>query len=76
TRTGPAVVMLWAQAEETADVAQLHMLLTGSGRPLLVLAGGPGWDTTLLPAEVLAPVSLGDAVRLAIAAADSSEASS
>lgn len=76
TRTGPAVVMLWSQAEETADVGQLHMLLTGSGRPLLVLAGGPGWDTTAPPAEVLTPVSLGHAVRLAMAAADSSEARS
>jgi hypothetical protein len=76
TRTGPAVVMLWSQADETADVDQLQMLLTGSGRPLLVLAGGPGWDTTALPAEVVAPVSLGDAVRLTMAAADSSDASS
>jgi MerR family transcriptional regulator, light-induced transcriptional regulator len=74
TRTGPAVVMLWSQADETADVDQLHMLLTGSGRPLLVLAGGPGWDTTSLPAEVVRPVSLSDAVRLAMATADRSDA--
>jgi len=52
------------------------MLLTGSSRPLLVLAGGPGWDTRSMPAEVVAPVSLSDAVRLAMAAADSSDASS
>jgi methylmalonyl-CoA mutase cobalamin-binding subunit len=68
-RTGPAVVVLWAHTAETADVSQLRGLLTGRGRPLLVLAGGPGWDPETLPPEVVTPVSLADALRLAMAAA-------
>jgi DNA-binding transcriptional MerR regulator len=68
-RTGPAVVMLWAHTAETADVSQLRGLLTGRGRPLLVLAGGPGWDPETLPPEVVTPVSLADALRLVMAAA-------
>jgi MerR family transcriptional regulator, light-induced transcriptional regulator len=76
SRTGPAVVTLWSHAAETAHVDQLHGLLTGPHRPLLVLAGGPGWTPKSLPPEVVAPVSLSDAMRLAIAAAESSETSS
>jgi MerR family transcriptional regulator, light-induced transcriptional regulator len=72
-RTGPAVVVLWAHTAETADVNQLRGLLTGRGRPLLVLAGGPGWDPETLPPEVVTPVSLGDALRLVMAAADLSD---
>jgi MerR family transcriptional regulator, light-induced transcriptional regulator len=72
-RTGPAVVVVWSQAADTADVDQLRGLLTASGRPLLLLAGGPGWNTESLPARVVTPVSLGDAVRLAIAAVDATE---
>jgi MerR family transcriptional regulator, light-induced transcriptional regulator len=72
-RTGPAVVVVWSQAADTADVDQLRGLLTASGRPLLPLAGGPGWNTESLPARVVTPVSLGDAVRLAIAAVDATE---
>jgi MerR family transcriptional regulator, light-induced transcriptional regulator len=68
-RTGPAVVVLWAHTAETADVSQLRGLLTGRGRPLLVLAGGPGWDPETLPPEVVTPVSLADALRLVMAAA-------
>jgi MerR family transcriptional regulator, light-induced transcriptional regulator len=69
SRTGPAVVMLWSHTAETANVDQLRELLTGSGRPLLVLAGGPGWNAKSLPAEVVTPVTLSDAMRLAMAAA-------
>jgi DNA-binding transcriptional MerR regulator len=72
-RTGPAAVMVWSQAAATADADQLHGLLTGSGRPLLVLAGGPGWNAEALPPAVVTPVSLGDAVLLAIAVVDASE---
>jgi MerR family transcriptional regulator, light-induced transcriptional regulator len=73
SQTGPAVVMVWSHAAETADIDQLRGLLAGSGRPLLVLAGGPGWDTASLPAGVVTPASLSDAMRLAVAAVDSSE---
>ena len=69
-RTGPAVVMLWSHAAATANVDQLRGLLAGPRRPLLVLAGGPGWDPETLPSEVVTPVSLGDALRLVMAAAD------
>jgi MerR family transcriptional regulator, light-induced transcriptional regulator len=69
-RTGPAVVVLWAHTADTADVNQLRGLLAGPRRPLLVLAGGPGWDPESLPSEVLAPASLKDTMSLAIAAAD------
>jgi DNA-binding transcriptional MerR regulator len=74
-RTRPAVVVVWSQAAATADVDQLRGVLAGSGRPLLVLAGGPGWDPESLPPAVVTPVSLGDAMRLAIAAADATETS-
>jgi hypothetical protein len=69
-RTGPAVVMLWSHVAETARVDQLHGLLAGPSRPLIVLAGGPGWDADMLPPDVVAPVSLSDAMRLAMAAAE------
>jgi hypothetical protein len=68
-RTGPTVLMLWSQAAKTADVDQLRGLLIGSGRPLLVLAGGPGWDAKSLPADVVMPGSLAEAVRLTTIAA-------
>jgi DNA-binding transcriptional MerR regulator len=76
TRTGPAVVVLWSQAAATAHVDQLQGLLTGPRRPLLVLAGGPGWDAESLPSEVATPASLSESLRLAMAAADSSKTSS
>jgi MerR family transcriptional regulator, light-induced transcriptional regulator len=72
-RTGPAVVVLWAHTAETADVNQLRRLLAGPRRPLLVLAGGPGWDPGSLPSDVVMPASLSDAMRLARAAADASD---
>jgi MerR family transcriptional regulator, light-induced transcriptional regulator len=72
-RTGPAVVVLWAHTAETADVNQLRGLLAGPRRPLLVLAGGPGWDPESLPSDVVMPVSLSDAMRLVMAAADLSD---
>ena len=72
-RTGPAVVVLWAHTAETADVNQLRVLLAGPRRPLLVLAGGPGWDPESLPSEVVTPASLRDAMSLAMAAADVSD---
>ena len=68
-RTGPAAVVVWAQAPETADTAQLTPLLTGPGRPVLVAAAGPGWRREALPDGVTAPDCLADAVAATAAVA-------
>jgi hypothetical protein len=64
-RIGPAVVVLWAQSAATGDVDQLHALLRGPNRPMLVIAGGPGWPADEMPPDVVIPGSLGEALRLA-----------
>jgi DNA-binding transcriptional MerR regulator len=59
-RTGAAVVVVWAQRAETADVSVLDLPPT---RPATtVLAAGPGWVN--LPARVPRPGGLGAAVAL------------
>ncbi|GIJ27993.1 transcriptional regulator [Micromonospora qiuiae] len=70
-RTGPAAVVIWSHIRFTADAAQLTALLTAPRRPLLVLAGGPGWQAETLPAGVIRPVDLAEAVALAVAVRDS-----
>jgi hypothetical protein len=75
TRTGPAAVVLWSHTRVTADPAQLSALLAAPRRPLLVLAAGPGWRADTLPAGVVRPVDLAEAVSLAIAVRDSLEQS-
>lgn len=70
-RTGPAAVVLWSQTRSTADPAQLTALLTGPHRPLLVFAAGPGWRAGSLPAGVVRPVDLAEALSLAAAVRDS-----
>nr|WP_205861254.1 MerR family transcriptional regulator [Planosporangium flavigriseum] len=67
-RTGPVAVLLWAHTRATADPAQLTGLLTERGRPAVVAAGGPGWDPAGLPAGVVTPATLVDAVELFTAA--------
>ncbi|SCE67072.1 B12 binding domain-containing protein [Micromonospora viridifaciens] len=67
TRTGPAAVVLWSHTRATADPRQLSALLAAPRRPLLVLAAGPGWQADTLPAGVLRPVDLAEAVSLAVA---------
>ncbi len=48
-RSGPAVVFVWSQRPETADVAQLESL--PRQRPAtLVVTGGPGWGPPPPPA--------------------------
>jgi DNA-binding transcriptional MerR regulator len=74
-RTGPAAVVLWSHTRVTADPAQLSGLLAAPRRPLLVLAAGPGWRADTLPAGVVRPVDLAEAVSLAIAVRDSLEQS-
>ncbi|MFD2763887.1 MerR family transcriptional regulator [Micromonospora eburnea] len=71
TRTGPAAVVLWSHTRETADPDQLSALLAVPRRPLLVLAAGPGWQADALPAGVVRPVDLAEAVSLAVAVRDS-----
>lgn len=70
-RTGPAAVVLWSHTQNTADPTQLTALLTGPHRPLLVLAAGPGWQADSLPAGVLRPVDLAEALSLAVAVRES-----
>ncbi|MBQ0892046.1 MerR family transcriptional regulator [Micromonospora sp. U56] len=75
-RTGPAAVVLWSHTRATADPRQLSALLGMVRRPLLVLAAGPGWQADTLPAGVVRPVDLTEAVSLALAVRDSLDQSS
>lgn len=68
-RTGPVAVLVWAHARTTADPAQLRELLSGRGRPAVVAAGGPGWERADLPADVVVPATLAEAVELFAVAA-------
>ncbi|MEU4333248.1 MerR family transcriptional regulator [Micromonospora lupini] len=70
-RTGPAAVVLWSHTRATADPTQLSALLAAPRRPLLILAAGPGWRADTLPAGVVRPVDLAEAVSLAVAVRDS-----
>lgn len=76
TRIAPAAVVLWSQIRATADPAQLTAVLAVPRRPLLVLAAGPGWRDDTLPAGVVRPVDLAEAVSLALAVRDSLSQSS
>ena len=75
-RTGPAAVVLWSHTRATADPTQLSALLAAPRRPLLVLAAGPGWRADTLPAGVVRPVDLAEAVSLSAAVRDSLDQSS
>ncbi|WBB65569.1 MerR family transcriptional regulator [Micromonospora sp. WMMD812] len=66
-RTGPAAVVLWSHTPTTADPAQLSALLAAPRRPLLVLAAGPGWPAEALPAGVVRPTRLAEALALTAA---------
>ncbi|WP_433530678.1 MerR family transcriptional regulator [Micromonospora sp. CA-263727] len=70
-RTGPAAVVLWSHSQLTADPAQLTAVLTAPRRPLLLLAAGPGWQADTLPAGVVRPVDLTEALSLAVTIRDS-----
>ncbi|WP_319461935.1 MerR family transcriptional regulator [Micromonospora sp. RTP1Z1] len=75
TRTGPAAVVVWSHTRATADPGQLSALLAAPRRPLLVLAAGPGWRADTLPAGVVRPADLAEALSLALAVRDSLEQS-
>jgi hypothetical protein len=69
-RTGPAVVVLWAQVPETADSGAFARL-AALGQPLRMVAAGPGWagpPRRRLPAGVAAPTSLVEAIEVVAAA--------
>jgi MerR family transcriptional regulator, light-induced transcriptional regulator len=60
-RTAPAAVVLWAQADATADagaLAELPSALPSYRR----FAAGPGWDGTSLPPRAERLTSLGQAI--------------
>jgi MerR family transcriptional regulator, light-induced transcriptional regulator len=62
-RTGPAVLLLWAQLPRYADVRVLDDLPV-LRPPVAVLAGGAGWRGRRLPARVTYVTELGSAVDL------------
>ncbi|SHN45563.1 B12 binding domain-containing protein [Cryptosporangium aurantiacum] len=69
-RTGPSVVVLWSQVPETADPT-VFTRLAGIGRPVRMIAAGPGWLGPVrrrLPAGVALPTSLVEAVEGVLAA--------
>jgi hypothetical protein len=50
-------------------------LLAAPRRPLLVLAAGPGWQADTLPAGVVRPLDLAEAVSLVMVVRDSQDRS-
>ncbi|MEV4507958.1 MerR family transcriptional regulator [Dactylosporangium sp. NPDC049525] len=67
-RTGPAAVLVWSQLPTTGNPGQLEPVLAMPRRPLVVAAGGPGWNAAALPAGVSNPASLTEALTMLIAA--------
>jgi DNA-binding transcriptional MerR regulator len=63
-RTGPTAVVLWSHTPDTADLDLLMAITAERVRPLVVAAAGPGWFREKLPAGVVTPDSLGEAVEL------------
>jgi DNA-binding transcriptional MerR regulator len=63
-RTGPAAIFVWSHAPATADPGQLSALLAVRPRPVVIAAAGPGWAE--VPAGVVRPTSLVDAVALTL----------
>ncbi|MFI5913727.1 MerR family transcriptional regulator [Dactylosporangium sp. NPDC051541] len=61
-RTGPVAVLVWSQIRATGGPEQLASILAERARPLVVAAGGPGWDRPSVPAGVALPDSLSDAL--------------
>ena len=61
-RTGPSALLVWSHDRSTGDPDQLEAVLAERNRPLVLAAGGPGWDPAELPAEVNRPLSLNEAI--------------
>jgi hypothetical protein len=70
TRTGPRVVVLWAQQPQTADPDQLNAVLTAPNRPMLLVAAGPGWHREDVPDEVVVPATLAQALTITAGSID------
>ncbi|MEV4413752.1 MerR family transcriptional regulator [Catellatospora sp. NPDC049609] len=64
-RVGPAAVFVWSQQSLTGGPEYLRTALAARPRPALLAAVGPGWLDPL-PSGVTRPVSLDDAVHLAL----------
>lgn len=67
-RTGPAAVLVWSQLPATGDPGQLEAVLAAPRRPLVIAAGGPGWNVAALPAAVSNPATLTEALAMLVAA--------
>jgi hypothetical protein len=67
-RTGPVAILVWSSDAATADPSTLVAVTHGPRRPLVVAAGGPGWQHAHLPPSVAQPRSLDEAQRLLKAA--------
>jgi DNA-binding transcriptional MerR regulator len=61
-RTGPSAVLVWSHRRSTGDPAQLDGILSARRRPVVVAAAGPGWSDSSLPAGILRPGSLTEAL--------------
>jgi len=61
-RTGPAAVLVWSQLSTTGTSRQLEGVLAERTRPLVVAAGGPGWQRASIPSGVIFPDSLTEAL--------------
>jgi DNA-binding transcriptional MerR regulator len=62
-RAGPDVVVLWSQTPDTAHADQLADAGSTRPSPKLVIAAGPGWRHTELPAGVRRPTTLDEALE-------------
>jgi MerR family transcriptional regulator, light-induced transcriptional regulator len=67
-RTGPAALVVWSHLPATGDPAQLTAVIA-EHRPPLIVAAGPGWHRDRLPAGVVTPTTLQEAVDLLSSAA-------
>ena len=67
-RAGPDIVVVWSQTADTANLSQLTEMITTRPIPKLVIAAGPGWADGRLPDGMVRPVSLAEAVSVAIGA--------
>jgi hypothetical protein len=65
-RTGPSMVLLWSHASSTGSPSQLRALQRHPARPAILAAAGPGWHD--LPAGILTPATLSEALTIALAA--------
>lgn len=68
-RLRPAAVVVWSQARDTADPAQIDTALNAYPTATII-AAGPGWNTTTLPAQAIRSIDLSTALSLTLAALD------